>query len=117
MARTSRRQRARDERAFLGRCGSEARAQPRATCVGAHLPPGLGIDEPEHPRVRELLLAGIPDLDRDDLVPTGEFEQRAAPVERATEVAHDDGDRALTSKPKPLPTYLTEANQKPLATP
>ena len=42
--------------------------------VCAELPPGLRIDEPQDARVRELLLARVPDLDRDHVVSAGELQ-------------------------------------------
>jgi len=61
-------------------------AAPR---VDAQLASGLRIDEPQEPDVGELLLARVADLDGDDVVPSGEVEQRAPPVPRATEVRDD----------------------------
>src|SRR5205085_8730177 len=80
----------------LGRRRSgEPGAQLRAPRVDPELPAGLGVDEPELAHVRELLLARIADLDRDDVVPPREREQRPPPVERAAEVGDEDDERAL----------------------
>ena len=95
MPHADRRERAR-ELGALGRCGDgEALAQPAAARVDAQLATGLGIDEVEEPDVRELLLARIADLDRDDVVVPGELEQRPSPVALAAEVGDDDDERAL----------------------
>ena len=75
--------------------GGEPRAQPRAARVDAQLAPCLRIDEPELPRVRELVLARVADLDGDDVVPARELEQRPAPVARPAEVGDDDHERPL----------------------
>src|SRR6266576_465790 len=88
-------QRARNLRALVGRCRCEARAQPFAPRVGADLPAGLRIDEPQDAGVRQLLFAGVAHLDRNDLVPAGELDQRTPPVEWAAKVADDDDDRTL----------------------
>ena len=50
---------------LLGRARGEALAQARAVRVGADLPPGLGVDEPQVADGRKLLLARVADLDRD----------------------------------------------------
>src|SRR5882724_8990360 len=77
---------------------SETGAKLLAARVGPELPSRLGIDEPQNARIRQLLLARVPDLDRDHIVPAGELEQRATPVERTTKVAHDDHRRPLPGK-------------------
>ena len=80
---------------FVGSGRRKPRAKARAASVDAQLPPRLGVDEPERPGVRQLLLARIADLDRDDVMAAGELEQRSAPVARTAKVGHDDHDRAL----------------------
>ena len=77
-----------------GRDG-EALSQPAAPRVDAELAPGLGVDEIEEPDVRQLLLAGISDLDGDHVMVPGELEQRSAPFLGAAKVGHDDHERAL----------------------
>jgi len=75
----------------LGRCGHcKTLAQTLASRVDAELSPRLGIDEPEHADVRELLLPGVSDLDRDDVVAAGKLEERAPPVLRPAKVRDHD---------------------------
>ena len=69
--------------------------QAFASGIGTQLAAGLGVDEPQHSRIRELLLTRILDLDGHHLVPARELEQGAAPVLRPTEVADHDHDGAL----------------------
>src|SRR5207249_4197218 len=82
-------------RALYLRSGRKAAPQSFAPRVRAHLSPGLRVDEPEDTGVRQLLLAWIPDLDRDDVVSSRELEERTPPVERPAKVADHDHDRAL----------------------
>ena len=85
--------------ASLGRGGvGEAVAELLAAGVDAELSAGLGVDEPELAGVRQLLLARVADLDRDDVVAAGELEQRPAPVARPAEVGDDDDERALAGE-------------------
>src|SRR5262249_25421150 len=79
------------------RGGGEARTQLGAARVDAELPTGLRVDEPQLAGVRQLLLAGIADLDGDHLMAAGELEQRLAPVTRSSEVGDEDDERALPS--------------------
>ena len=89
----------RGDLAPLGRRGGrEPRPQPRAAGIDPELPPRLGIDEPELAHVRQLLLARVADLDRDDVVPAGEREERPAPVERAAKVGDEHDERALAAE-------------------
>src|SRR5439155_16773397 len=87
---------ARDLRALFRGGSGEPCAQPLAARVGAYLPSRLGIDEPEHAGVRELLFARVADLDRDHFVPPCELEQRVTPIHWPAKVAHDDDDCTLT---------------------
>ena len=61
-----------------GRCGGERSLSLRLAC--RRRAAGLGVHEPEQPDVRELLLARVANLDRDDVVVPGELEQRAPPT-------------------------------------
>src|SRR4029077_1251301 len=83
---------------LLLRSGRKAEAPDRARGVNPQSAPGLGADEPQLARVRELLLARVADLDADHLVPTGDLEQRAAPVTVAAEVRDDDDERTLAGE-------------------
>ena len=74
---------------FRSRC-RKASPQLLAPGIRTQLAAGLGIDQPEHSRVRELLFTRIPDLDGHHLVPAGELEQGPAPVLRPAEVADHD---------------------------
>ena len=80
----------------------EALPQPPLGRVDVELAPRLRVDEPDVADVRQLLLARVPDLDRDDRVPGGEPEQRRPPVARAAEVGDDHGERALPRDPGDL---------------
>src|SRR5437868_422518 len=80
MSRTRRCKRARDACPFLGRGRGKAGTQVSTPSVRADLPAGLGVDEPQHAGVGQLLLTRVADLDRDDLVPAREIEQRATPI-------------------------------------
>ena len=71
-------------------------AQPTARRVDLELAAGLGIDQPQLPELRQLLLSRVADLDRDDVVASAEREQRPAPVAGAAEVGDDDDERPLT---------------------
>ena len=70
-------ERAGDAGPFFCRGRGETGTETLAARIGADLPASLRIHKPEHARVRELLLARVADLDRDDLVPPGQIEQRA----------------------------------------
>ena len=89
------REETRDARALLRSSRREARPQPRAAGVDPQLPARLRVDEPERADVRELLLARIPNLDREDVVPAREAQQRMPPVARSPEVGDEHDERAL----------------------
>jgi len=82
---------------FRGR-RCEASPQLLAPGIRTQLAAGLGIDQPEHSRVRELLFTRIPDLDSHHLVSAGELEQGLAPVLRPAEVADHDHHGTLLRK-------------------
>ena len=84
--------------ALQGGRGGEARAQPLARGVDLHLPARLGIDEPQLAEPRQLLLAHVADLDRHDVMPAAEHEERPPPVARAAEVGHDHDVGALAGE-------------------
>ena len=86
----------------------EAAAELRVARVDAQLAPGLGVDEPELARVRQLLLARVADLDGDDVVAAGELEHRPAPVVRAAEVRDEHDERALARERVGAPDRLAE---------
>ena len=67
-------ERARNVCPFGRRRNGEALAQPAAAGIDAELAPSFRVDEPEQPDIRELLLARIADLDRDDVVMAGELQ-------------------------------------------
>jgi hypothetical protein len=85
---------------LLGGAGREALAQAPPRGVDANLPTGLGVDEPEVADRRQRLLARVPDLDGDDLVTTGQLEQRAAPVARAPQVRDDEDVSSPPRQPR-----------------
>src|SRR5438094_784357 len=89
------REETRDARALLRSRRREARPQPRAAGVDPQLPARLRVDEPERADVRELLLARIPNLGREDVVPAREAQQRTPPVARSPEVGDEHDERAL----------------------
>ena len=91
-----------EARPLLGGGVGEALAQLPLGRVDVELAPGLRVDEPDVADVRQLLLARVADLDRDDRVPGGDSEHRRPPVARAAEVGDDDGERALPCDPGDL---------------
>ena len=81
--------------AFVGGRGRETFTKPLTARIDPKELSRLGVDEPERTDVRELLLPGIPDLERDDVVVTRQLQERRAPVARAAEVGDDDDQAAL----------------------
>ena len=81
--------------------GGEALAQARAARVDAELAAGLRVDEPAARPRRQLLLARVADLDRDDVVAGGELDQRRTPVARPAEVRDDGDERTLPAPAAP----------------
>src|SRR5262249_47266379 len=90
-----RRQGSREPAPLGRRRGGEALAQLAVRGVDAHLPARLRIDEAKLADARQLVLARIADLDGDDLVAAGEVEERAPPVEGASEVRDERDERPL----------------------
>ena len=66
----------------------------RATRCRPDLAAGLGVDEGQLADVGQVGLAGIVDLDRDDVMAGGQAGQRSAPVARAAEVGDEDDETA-----------------------
>ena len=95
MADAERRELTREVGSLGRRLCREALAHPPASGVDAQLPSCLGVDEPEIADVGKLLLAAVSDLDRENVVATGELEEGAAPVARPSEVRDDDEERGL----------------------
>src|SRR5581483_6023241 len=70
---------------------------------------------PEVARVRQLLLARVPDLASDDVVAAGQLEPRAPPVERPAEVRDEDDERPLAGE-RARPAHRLAERRRPGAT-
>ena len=59
---------------------------------------GLGVLDHDHPRVGELVLPGVDEPDRDDLVALAQLQQGSLPSGRGDEVRDEDDERAPTDR-------------------
>ena len=69
----------------LARLAGLAQAMPElgVARVDDELLAGLGVLDDDHARVGKLVLAGVDEADRDDLVTLGQLQQRPLPARRA----------------------------------
>ena len=101
-------------RRSCGGRGREVRAQAGRSSVSTlSCRPVSGIDEPQLAELRELLLAGVADLDRHHVMAAAEHEQRPAPVARAAEVGDHDDVRALPRQRADAPERLADRGRRP----
>ena len=101
----------------LGALGGGRRGEPLAQAarrrVDADLAAGLGIDERQLADVGQIALAGVVDLDGEDLVARGDGGQRSEPVARAAEVRDEHDEPAARRGRGDEPQRRTPATRSP----